>query len=84
VSTGVTTCADAETRLQSYVDRVLTPTEVGEIEAHLAACPSCARCYQLEQDIRAQLKAACSEPCPESLKMRLRNLCAECDCDDDR
>jgi anti-sigma factor (TIGR02949 family) len=74
-------CATAEARLQYYVDRQLTATEVAEVEAHLAVCPSCARCYRLESEIRASLKRLCSEPCPESLKVRLRNLCAECDCE---
>jgi anti-sigma factor (TIGR02949 family) len=74
-------CAKAEARLQYYVDRQLTVEEVTEVEAHLAVCPSCARCYRLESEMRASLKRLCSEPCPESLKMRLRNLCAECDCE---
>jgi len=77
-------CAEAEKRLQAYVDRALTPDEIATIEAHLASCESCARCYQLESGIRAHLKKACDEPCPESLKTRLRNICAECDCDDPR
>ena len=74
-------CLEAEQRLQMYVDRILTATEIAEIEAHLAACPRCARCYQLESAVRSQLKQICDEPCPESLKTRLRNLCAECDCE---
>jgi anti-sigma factor (TIGR02949 family) len=74
-------CARAEERLQGYVDRQLTPAEVAEVEAHLAACPHCARCYRLESEMRASLKKLCDEPCPEALKVRLRNLCAECDCE---
>jgi anti-sigma factor (TIGR02949 family) len=77
-------CVEAERRLQEYVDRALTPDEIVVIEAHLATCTYCARCYQFESGIRAQLKKACDEPCPESLKTRLRNICAECDCDDPR
>jgi len=83
VTTGAhAACAEAEQRLQAYVDRVLTTVEIAAIEAHLAACPPCARCYQLETEMRAHLKRVCDEPCPDSLKTRLRNLCAECDCDD--
>ena len=74
-------CAEAEARLQPYVDRQLTVAEVTEVEAHLAVCPSCARCYRLESEMRASLRRACAEPCPEALKVRLRNLCAECDCE---
>jgi hypothetical protein len=29
-----------------------------------------------------RVKQACSEPCPETLKKRLRNLCEECGCED--
>ncbi len=74
-------CAKAEQRLQHYVDRQLTAAEVAEVEAHLAVCPPCARCYRLESEMRASLKRLCNEPCPEALKVRLRNLCAECDCE---
>jgi anti-sigma factor (TIGR02949 family) len=73
-------CRDAEAALQSYVDRALTAVEVASIERHLEACPQCARCYRLERQMRDGLRKACDEPCPESLKTRLRNLCAECDC----
>ena len=77
LSTG---CAEAEKQLQAYVDRALSPAEVGLIEAHLATCERCARCYQLEPLVWAHVKQACAEPCPERLKLQLRNLCAECDC----
>jgi len=74
-------CAEAEQFLQAYADRVLTIDEIHAVERHLAVCPHCARCYQFETEVRAQLKRVCDEPCPESLKVRLRNLCAECDCE---
>ena len=74
-------CAVAERRLQEYVDRTLSASDVVAIEAHLAVCERCARCYQFEQGVRARLKDACSEPCPESLKVRLRSLCGDCGCD---
>ena len=75
-------CREAEQRLQAYVDRALTGDEVVAIEAHLAVCPACARCYRLESHMRATIRKVCDEPCPEALKVRLRNLCAECDCDE--
>jgi anti-sigma factor (TIGR02949 family) len=74
-------CAEAERRLQEYVDRVLTATEIRAIESHLAVCDSCARCYRLETEMRAQVRRVCSEPCPEAVKVRLRSLCTECDCE---
>jgi anti-sigma factor (TIGR02949 family) len=74
-------CREAEERLQAYVDRALTAVEVEAIEAHLAVCPPCARCYRLETHMRESMRRAGDEPCPEALKVRLRNLCAECDCE---
>lgn len=75
-------CLEAERRLQEYVDRVLTAAEIAEIEAHLAVCERCARCYRFESEVRTLVRlAATEECCPETLKLRLRNLCAECDCD---
>jgi anti-sigma factor (TIGR02949 family) len=74
-------CHEAEERLQAYVDRALTAAEVVAIEAHLAVCEPCARCYRLETHMRATMRLIGDEPCPESLKVRLRNLCAECDCE---
>lgn len=74
-------CVEAERKLQGYVDRVLSAAEIAAIEAHLAVCERCARCYRLEQVMRERIRSACTEPCPEALKVRLRNLCEECDCD---
>ena len=73
-------CDVAEERLQAYVDRTLSLVEISAIEAHLESCERCARCYRLEQVVRERVRLACEEPCPESLKVRLRNLCGECDC----
>lgn len=75
-------CAEAEKQLQHYVDRALSADEVTLIEAHLATCKRCANCYQLEPLVWQHVKQACAEPCPERLKLQLRNLCAECGCDD--
>ena len=74
-------CVEAEKQLQAYVDRALSAGEVALIEAHLATCERCAHCYQLEPLVWQHVKQACDEPCPDSLKLRLRNLCAECDCE---
>jgi Putative zinc-finger len=74
-------CVQAEKRLQAYVDRVLSPQEIAMIEAHLAVCVRCARCYQFEPLVWQHVKQACTEPCPEKLKLQLRNLCEECGCE---
>jgi anti-sigma factor (TIGR02949 family) len=74
-------CAEAERFLQAYVDRALTLDEIRAVEAHLGSCARCRRCYEFEHVIRARLRVVCDEPCPEALKVRLRNLCEECDCE---
>ena len=68
-------CREAERRLQEYVDRQLTAGEIARIEEHLAVCERCANCYRFETEVREHVKRLCDEPCPETLKVRLRNLC---------
>ncbi len=74
-------CAHAERCMQAYVDRALSSDEVAAVEAHLAECPACARCYRLEQEIRTVVREACDEPCPDALRAELRRICDDCDCD---
>ncbi len=75
-------CREAERRLQEYVDRQLTGAEIRAIEEHLAVCERCADCYRFEAEVRTYVKRACAaEPCPETLKVRLRTLCREGTCD---
>ena len=76
-------CQEAERKLQDYVDRCLTSVEITRIEEHLAVCERCANCYRFETQVRTYVREACAaEPCPETLKLRLRSLCVECDADD--
>ena len=73
-------CREAEQRLQDYVDRQLTEADIGAIEEHLAVCEHCAACYRFEVEVRSYVRQACAaEPCPETLKLRLRSLCVDCD-----
>ena len=75
-------CREAERRLQEYVDRSLTAAEIARIEEHLAICERCANCYRFETEVRTYVREACAaEPCPETLKLRLRSLCLECGSD---
>jgi len=75
-------CREAERRLQEYVDRQLTAVEIARIEQHLAACEHCSNCYRFETEVRVYVREAlAAEPCPETLKVRLRSLCSECGTD---
>ncbi len=74
-------CVHAERCMQAYVDRALSVEEVQIVEQHLAVCPTCARCYTLEAEMRTVVKQACDEPCPDALRAQLRRICDDCDCE---
>jgi anti-sigma factor (TIGR02949 family) len=74
-------CLHAQRCVQEYVDGTLVAEEVTVVEAHLAACPSCAKCYGLEVGVRTVMRQACDEPCPEGLRAELRRICDDCDCE---
>ncbi|MCC7106539.1 MAG: mycothiol system anti-sigma-R factor [Chloroflexi bacterium] len=45
-------CNDTMERLQTYLDRELTDTEVGEVKIHLDRCPPCLDHYKFEEKFR--------------------------------
>lgn len=49
-------CREALERLDSFVDRELSPDEVGKVAAHLRICRECARKFRFEADLVAGLK----------------------------
>jgi len=53
------TCAEAEERLDDYVDGSLSEGEFQEVELHLGTCP---RCREEERRLRAVLAAAAALP----------------------
>jgi anti-sigma factor (TIGR02949 family) len=64
-------CKGCEERIQPYVDRELTVDEVVLVEAHLARCPYCERCYEFEATLRRVVKRHLVEPMPPALKAKL-------------
>jgi anti-sigma factor (TIGR02949 family) len=73
-SVGAASCSDCEERLQPFLDRVLGPAEVIATEQHLRRCSWCARRYRFEKDLRRYVRAAATEPMPQTLKRKLRAL----------
>jgi anti-sigma factor (TIGR02949 family) len=71
---GACDCADCERKLQQYVDRDLSQQERVDVEAHLATCRHCARCYRLEAGFRGQLRKLGAEQMPAGLKEKLAAL----------
>lgn len=56
---GRMSCAEAFQRLDGYLDRVLSPEEQEEVQAHLEDCAQCACEYRYEEafvrEVRAKL-----------------------------
>jgi anti-sigma factor (TIGR02949 family) len=69
-----TICEKCEEMLQPFLDRELDESERREAQAHLDACPYCARRYRFEADLRVFVRNACDEPMPAELKAKLASL----------
>lgn len=67
-------CEKCEEVLQPYLDRELDEVERREAEAHLAACPPCAKRYHFEEEFRRFVRRSCDEPMSEELKAKLAAL----------
>lgn len=72
-----TPCEHCERMMQPYLDRVLSPEERDEAEAHLAKCEWCAKRYRFEEELRQYVRVAVTEPIPAELKQRLAALRTE-------
>jgi anti-sigma factor RsiW len=69
-----TPCEHCERMMQPFMDRVLSPQEQAEAEAHLAACEWCAKRYRFEEKLRQYVRVAVAEPMPAALKKKLASL----------
>jgi len=69
-----TPCEHCERMMQPYMDRVLSPEERVEAEAHLAECNWCAKRYRFEEKLRQYVRIAGEEPMPAELKAKLASL----------
>ena len=72
-----TPCENCERMMQPFMDRVLSPEEHAEAEAHLARCEWCAKRYRFEERLRQYVRVAVSEPMPAELKTKLAALRTE-------
>jgi anti-sigma factor (TIGR02949 family) len=69
-----TPCDHCERMMQPYMDRVLSPEEQAEAEAHLASCDWCAKRYRFEEKLRQYVRVAVTEPMPPELREKLAAL----------
>ena len=71
-------CRGAESMLQPYLDRVLTPDEAARIEQHLRECSYCSDRYIFERGLRSVVReCCCEEPVPVGFVERLRRRCTD-------
>jgi hypothetical protein len=80
VSTTTGACAHAESRMQAYLDKLLSPADALIVEQHLAACRDCASAYLFEVKRRKHVKACCGgaadeDHCREELLAKLKSCC---------
>jgi anti-sigma factor (TIGR02949 family) len=64
-------CGEAARRLFGYLDGELTAEQVGEIEAHLAECGSCAEADAAERKLIAAIKATAASSSDLALRARV-------------
>ena len=51
------TCRDAIKRLDDYLDRQLSATELVRVERHLKLCRSCSKKFKFERELLAGIRA---------------------------
>lgn len=65
-------CGDCLERLYPYLDRELSPADLGEVRKHLDHCAGCDELFVLERVFLEQVRDhATSEVCPQGVRDRL-------------
>jgi mycothiol system anti-sigma-R factor len=73
----VSACRGLSVAVETYLDGELDPSQIVEVESHLAECPTCREHVALHRATRTSLRAAVKMTAPESLRDRLRARMAE-------
>ena len=67
-------CSDMMLRLDDYVDRALTPSDLELVEEHLLECVKCADKFHFEDSVVASLRDRLSRiAAPDSLLQSIRD-----------
>ena len=70
-------CPDCKEKLDRYVDRELSGSEVLELQLHLEGCPPCADNYEFQASLKRLVKVCCEQDkAPEALREKLRQILA--------
>ena len=65
-------CQETFQRLNDYVDRELTESEQGLVEAHLAACTQCTALFDFEGNVLRELREKLNRiQLPDTLRARV-------------
>jgi mycothiol system anti-sigma-R factor len=68
-------CKDCSEKLDRYVDRELSDTEVFELQLHLEGCPDCEDHYEFSSHLKRLVKTACDcDTAPPAFREKLRHL----------
>jgi mycothiol system anti-sigma-R factor len=70
-------CFDCQQRLDSFLDRELSPTERLQVQFHLDACPHCADGYEFQAKLNRLVRSSCAQDLPPlPFQQKLRDLIA--------
>ena len=64
-------CREVLAEVYSYLDREVTSMDVERIRHHLAECSPCLQQYDLEEALKALVRRSCTEPAPDTLRVRI-------------
>jgi mycothiol system anti-sigma-R factor len=68
-------CSDCTNKLDRYLDRELSNTEMLELQLHLEGCPPCAENYEFQAGLKRLVKVCCEQDkAPEAFRQKLRQI----------
>jgi mycothiol system anti-sigma-R factor len=68
-------CPDCKEKLDRFVDRELTNTELLEVQLHLEGCPDCMDNYEFQASLKRLVKRSCDcDTAPAAFREKLRQL----------
>ena len=68
-------CSDCKEKLDRYLDRELSDTEMLELQLHLEGCPPCTDSYEFHASLKRLVKVCCEQDkAPDALREKLRQI----------
>jgi len=65
-------CQQVQARLTDYLDGRMTGAQMQRLDAHVAACPACAREWEAQGALQASMAVLGPVPAPADLPLRIR------------